>query len=69
MNPFEGIEFPNPWKEIKKYTKWGQITFIDEQGAELDAHLEYKKSDETNPIFKWYEEKTSKYIAYEASAK
>lgn len=31
--------------------------------------LETPKSKETNHWLKWYEEKTHKYIAYEAAAK
>ena len=62
-------EFPNPFKSWKQYASWGQITFIDQDGAEIPTHYENFHSTESNPLFKWYEEKTEKYIAYEAAAK
>lgn len=35
----------------------------------MHPEVEYTKSEEKNPIFKWYEEKTAKYIAYEAASR
>ena len=68
-NHWQLPSFPNPFKIIKEYTSWGNIKFIDESGNEMDTHYESFNSDESNPLFKWYEEKTHKYIAYEAAAK
>lgn len=72
LNPFEGMKFVNPFTEIRKYYSWGEITFIDAEGAALETHvgtLGYTNSEETNWFFKFYEEKTAKYIAYEANAR
>jgi hypothetical protein len=60
---------PNPFKAMKNYSSWGQIRFIDEDGDEMNTHIEAYQSQESNHLLKWYEEKTMKYIAYEAAAK
>ena len=60
---------PSPFKVIKDYISWGEITFIDEEGKEIQTHIESFESQEKNPILKKYEEKTQKYLAYEAAAK
>jgi palmitoyl-protein thioesterase len=61
--------FPNPFEGWKEYAHWGRITFVDSNGAPVETAIESTQSNETNPVFKWYEEKTQKYIAYEAAAK
>lgn len=44
---------------------------MDDNGVEINVkkELETPKSKQTNHWLKWYEEKTHKYIAYEAAAK
>jgi len=64
-----GWHFPNPFEGLKQYARWGRIEFIDEEGTTVDLKFGQEESDETNMIFKWYEEKTQKYLAYEAAAK
>ena len=56
-------------RELKEYARWGRIEFIDSKGETIETQIESKKSKESNPLLKWYEEKTSRYIAYEAAAK
>ena len=59
-------------KKWHNYSKWGRLSFVDENGLEIDTHKEFyntKKSTETNHWLKWYEEKTDKYLTYEAAAK
>jgi hypothetical protein len=64
-----GWHFPCPFEAFKNYAKWGRLEFIDENGATVDASYDEVKSNESNFIFKWYEEKTAKYIAAKAAAK
>jgi hypothetical protein len=61
---------PCPWATWKKYSEWGKIKWVHKSnGKEMHLDHDYKKSNETNRIFKWYEEKTDRYISYEANAK
>ena len=60
---------PNPLKMVKELASWGTVKLIDESGNELDTSFGHYESQETNPLFKWFEEKTMKYIAYEAAKK
>jgi hypothetical protein len=63
------FHIPNPFKTIKEFTSWGEIKFIDEQGNELETHIESYESHQTFPLLKQWEEKEHKYLAYEAAAK
>ena len=55
---------------MREYSRWGRIEWVDEQGKEIDVKHETEiKSNQSNHWLKWYEEKTGKYIAYEAAAK
>jgi len=60
-----GSKWKNNWEKLIHQQR---IQILDENRKPLDTKLG-KKSDNTNPMLKWYEENTSRYIEYEAAVR